>query len=45
MYKLAAAAIEMTIKMPAKPGPATGSVSIVGCGRDATNKLAGPIEL
>jgi hypothetical protein len=37
--------IAMDIKMPAKPGPATGTVSIVGCGRDATNKLNGTIEL
>ena len=37
--------IEMNIKLPAKPGPAAGTVSIAGCGRDATNKLAGTIEL
>jgi hypothetical protein len=39
--------IEMDIKMPAKAGagPATGTVSIVGCGRTADNKLGGTIEL
>ena len=39
--------IEMDIKMPAKAGaaPATGTVSIVGCGRTEANKLAGTIEL
>jgi hypothetical protein len=37
--------IEMNIKIPAKLGPATGTVSILGCGRDATNKLTGTIEL
>lgn len=37
--------IEMNIKMPAKPGPASGTVSIVGCGREATNKLTGTIDL
>ena len=37
--------IQMDIKMPAKPGPGKGTVSIVGCGRDAANKLTGTIEL
>ncbi len=37
--------IQMDIKMPAKPGPGKGTVSIVGCGRDAANKLMGTIEL
>ena len=39
--------IAMDIKLPAKAaaGPATGTVSIVGCGRTAENKLAGTIEL
>ena len=37
--------IVMEIKMPAKRGPATGTVSIVGCGREATNKLNGTVEL
>ena len=39
--------IAMDIKMPAKAGagPATGTVSIVGCGRTEANKLPGTIEL
>lgn len=39
--------IAMDIKMPAKPGgaPATGTVSITGCGRTEANKLPGTIEL
>ena len=37
--------IQMDIKMPSKPGPGKGTVSIVGCGRDAANKLNGTIEL
>jgi hypothetical protein len=37
--------IEAKIKMPAKPAEARGTVAIVGCGRDATNKLPGTIEL
>ena len=39
--------IAMDIKLPAKAGagPATGTVSIVGCGRTAENKLPGTIEL
>jgi hypothetical protein len=37
--------IQMNIKMPAKPGPASGTISVVGCGRDATNKLTGTIDL
>lgn len=37
--------IQMNIKLPAKPGPAAGTVSIVGCGRAETNRLAGTIEL
>ena len=39
--------IVMDIKMPAKAGagPATGTVSIVGCGRTEANKLPGTIEL
>jgi hypothetical protein len=41
------AQIEMDIKMPARPGaaPATGTVSIAGCGRPAEDKLPGTIEL
>ena len=39
--------IEMDIKLPAKAAaaPATGAVSITGCGRTDANKLAGTIEL
>ena len=39
--------ITMDIKLPAKAGagPATGTVSIVGCGRTEANKLPGTIEL
>ena len=39
--------IAMDIKLPAKAavGPATGTVSIVGCGRTPENKLPGTIEL
>ena len=37
--------IQMDVKMPPKPGPGKGTVSIVGCGRDAANKLNGTIEL
>ncbi len=37
--------IAMNIEVPPKMGPANGTVSIVGCGRHATNKLAGTIEL
>ena len=39
--------IEMDIKMPPKAGsaPATGTVSIAGCGRPDNSKLPGTIEL
>ena len=39
--------IVMDIKVPAKPAaaPATGTVSITGCGRTDANKLSGTIEL
>jgi len=39
--------IVMDIKLPAKPAaaPASGTVSITGCGRSEENKLAGTIEL
>jgi hypothetical protein len=37
--------IAMNIKVPPKPAEAKGTVSIVGCGRDASNKLPGTIEL
>lgn len=39
--------ITMDLKVPAKPSaaPATGTVSITGCGRTEANKLPGTIEL
>ena len=37
--------IKMTIAAPAKPAPTKGTVSIVGCGRDAAAPLSGTIEL
>jgi hypothetical protein len=36
--------ITMTLKAPAKTG-SKGTVSISGCGRDASNKLSGTMEL
>ena len=39
--------IAMDVKLPAKANaaPATGTVSITGCGRTAANALAGTIEM
>jgi hypothetical protein len=37
--------IAMKFKAPAKGGGTKGTVTILGCGRDASNKLAGTIEL
>ena len=37
--------IAMNLKAPAKGAGSNGTVSIVGCGRDASNKLAGTVEL
>ena len=37
--------IAMSFKLPPKPAETKGTVSIVGCGRDASNKLPGTIEL
>lgn len=37
--------IAMNFKLAAKMAPSKGTVSIGGCGRDASNKLAGTIEL
>lgn len=37
--------IAMTFKLPPKPAETKGAVSIIGCGRDASNKLPGTIEL
>ena len=37
--------IEMKFKAPAKGAGSKGTVGIVGCGRDASSKLPGTIEL
>ena len=37
--------VKMNITMPAKPGPATGTMEAVGCGRDPSQKLMGTVEL
>lgn len=37
--------IAMSVKAPVKDAVSKGTVSIQGCGRDATNKLAGTLEL
>ena len=37
--------VKMTIKTPAKPGPATGTMEAVGCGSDPTQKTLGTVEL
>ena len=37
--------VTMDLKAPAKPGPVTGTMEAVGCGRDATQKLTGTVEL
>jgi hypothetical protein len=37
--------IAMNVKLPPKAGTSKGTVSIVGCGRDASKKLPGTIEL
>ena len=37
--------IAVKITMPAKPAEAKGTVSIVGCGRDETNRLQGTIAM
>jgi hypothetical protein len=36
--------VKMTIKVPAKPGPATGTMIAVGCGRDPAAPLNGTVE-
>ena len=36
---------KVNITLPPKPGPAKGTVEAVGCGRDATNKLTGTVEM
>ena len=37
--------VKMTIKLPAKPGPATGTMEATGCGRDLAQPLPGTVEL
>jgi hypothetical protein len=37
--------VKMNIKLPPKPGPATGTMEAVGCGRDETRKLTGKVDL
>jgi hypothetical protein len=37
--------VSMDLKIPAKPGPVTGTMEADGCGRDATQKLTGTVEL
>lgn len=38
-------AVKMTITLPPKPGPATGTLEAVGCGRDPSQPLTGTVEL
>jgi alkyl sulfatase BDS1-like metallo-beta-lactamase superfamily hydrolase len=35
----------MNITMPPKPGPAMGTLEVVGCGREENDKLTGTVEL
>jgi len=37
--------VKMTITVPPKPGPAKGTMEAIGCGRDASQKLLGTVEL
>ena len=37
--------VKMNITLPPKPGPATGTMEAVGCGRDETRKLTGKVDL
>ena len=37
--------VKMNIKMPAKPGPATGTMEAKGCGDDPNAVLPGTVEL
>ena len=37
--------VTMDLKVPTKPGPVTGTMEAMGCGRDATQKLTGTVEL
>ena len=36
--------VKMSIKMPAKPGPASGTMEAVGCGREESRPLTGTVE-
>jgi hypothetical protein len=38
-------AVRMTITLPPKPGPATGTLEVIGCGRDPSEPLTGTVEL
>lgn len=37
--------VKMNLTIPAKPGPVTGTMEAIGCGRDETQKLTGTVEL
>lgn len=37
--------VKMNIKLPARPGPARGTMVAVGCGRDPAAPLNGTVEL
>lgn len=37
--------VKMNITMPEKPGPATGTLEAVGCGREEADKVTGTVEL
>ena len=37
--------VKMDLTIPARPGPVSGTMEAVGCGRDETQKLTGTVEL
>jgi hypothetical protein len=37
--------VKMDATLPPKVGPASGTLEVVGCGRDVTNKLTGTFDL
>jgi hypothetical protein len=37
--------VTMDLKVPAQPGPVTGTMEAVGCGREPSQKLTGTVEL
>jgi hypothetical protein len=37
--------VRVNITLPAKPGPAMGTLEAVGCGREEKDKLTGTVEL